>query len=142
MPWSRDHPNCVQLFEVIDDEERDELYLVMEFIDGGDLDFPISKKQFVPSEQLRTWMRDVTLGLEYLHLMGITHRDIKPENLLLDLKSGKVKLADFGISSLSSKGGPHRHAPAPAPHPRRTRAAPAPPYPHGITRAAPVPTPC
>ena len=32
-----DHPNCVQLFEVIDDEQRDELYLVMEFIDGGDL---------------------------------------------------------------------------------------------------------
>ena len=36
------HPNCVQLFEVIDDEHRDELYLVMEFVDGGDLDFPIS----------------------------------------------------------------------------------------------------
>ena len=32
------HPNCVQLFEVIDDEQRDELYLVMEFVDGGDLD--------------------------------------------------------------------------------------------------------
>jgi len=99
-----DHPNCVQLFEVIDDEQRDELYLVMEFIDGGDLDFPISKKIFVPGEQLRKWTRDLTLGLEYLHLMGICHRDIKPENLLLDLKSGKVKLADFGISSLSNKG--------------------------------------
>ena len=36
------HPHCVQLFEVIDDEHRDELYLVMEFVDGGDLDFPIS----------------------------------------------------------------------------------------------------
>ena len=33
------------------------------------------------------------LGLEYLHLMGICHRDIKPENLLLDLKSGRVTLA-------------------------------------------------
>jgi len=94
----------VQLFEVIDDEQRDELYLVMEFVDGGDLDFPISKKIFVPGEQLRQWTRDLTLGLEYLHLMGIVHRDIKPENLLLDLKSGKVKLADFGISSLSNKG--------------------------------------
>lgn len=98
------HPNCVQLFEVIDDEQRDELYLVMEFVDGGDLDFPISKKVFVPAEQLRQWTRDLTLGLEYLHLMGICHRDIKPENLLLDLKSGRVKLADFGISSLSNKG--------------------------------------
>jgi len=98
------HANCVQLFEVIDDEHRDELYLVMEFIDGGDLDFPISKKQFVPGEQLRQWTRDVTLGLEYLHLMGICHRDIKPENLLLDLKSAKVKLADFGISVLANKG--------------------------------------
>ena len=73
----------------------------------------------MPGEQLRKWTRDLTLGtlhcttlhllyyttphyttphyavlgLEYLHLMGICHRDIKPENLLLDLKSGKVTLA-------------------------------------------------
>ena len=44
--------------------------------------------------------------------MGICHRDIKPENLLLEQRSGRVKLADFGTSSISNKGQP---SPSPSP---------------------------
>lgn len=98
------HLNIVQLYEVIDDEQRDELYLVMEFIDGGDLQDPINKKRFVDTDTLRHWLRDTCLGIEYLHLMGICHRDMKPENLLLDAKNNRIKVADFGVSQIANKG--------------------------------------
>ena len=99
-----DHPNCVRLFEVIDDPEHDELYLVMEFVDGGDLSAPIKKKLFTTEDTLRMWMRDVVLGLEHLHNSGICHRDIKPENVLWDSKAKRAKLADFGVSTLCGTG--------------------------------------
>ena len=99
-----DHPNCVRLFEVIDDPEHDELYLVMEYVDGGDLSAPIKKKLFTSEDTLRMWMRDVVLGLEHLHNSGVCHRDLKPENVLWDSKAKRAKLADFGVSTLCGQG--------------------------------------
>ena len=98
------HPNVVRLFEVIDDPEHDELYLVMEFVDGGDLLEPIKKKKFTNEDTLRRWMRDSVMGLEHLHNSGVCHRDIKPENILWDKKAKRAKLADFGVSTLCGQG--------------------------------------
>ena len=92
------HPNIVQLYEVIDDPDEDLLFMVMELVEGGDLAAPYEKKRVVPEEELRVWLRGLTLGLEHLHLSGVCHRDLKPENMLWDPVSGQVKLADFGIS--------------------------------------------
>ena len=49
--------------------------------------------------------------------MGICHRDIKPENLLLEQRSGRVKLADFGTSSISNPNPNHNPDPDPNPDP-------------------------
>ena len=92
------HPNIVQLYEVIDDPDEDLLFMVMELVPGGDLSEPVKAKRHVPDAELRLWLNGLTLGLEHLHLCGVCHRDIKPENILWDKKRGVAKLSDFGIS--------------------------------------------
>jgi len=92
------HPNIVRLYEVIDDPDEDLLFMCMELVTGRDLSEPITQKRVIPEQELRVWLRGITLGLEHLHLSGVCHRDIKPENLLWDPVTKTVKLTDFGIS--------------------------------------------
>ena len=99
------HPNVVQLYEVIDDPDEDLLFLVMELVPGGDLSEPIKAKRHVPEAELRLWLAGLTLGLEHLHLCGVCHRDIKPENVLWDPSTQEAKLTDFGISTLLKSDG-------------------------------------
>mmetsp|Transcript_32573 Transcript_32573/g.74688 ORF Transcript_32573/g.74688 Transcript_32573/m.74688 type:complete len:568 (-) Transcript_32573:460-2163(-) len=93
------HPHVVNLYEVIDDPDKDQLFLVLEFVSGGDLSKPIKEKRRPPEAELRIWLQGVLLGLEHLHLSGIIHRDIKPENIMWDSKRQAAKLTDFGIST-------------------------------------------
>jgi len=78
---------------------QDQLFLVLEFVSGGDLSKPIKEKRRPPEAELRIWLQGVLLGLEHLHLSGIIHRDIKPENIMWDSKRQAAKLTDFGIST-------------------------------------------
>ncbi|EGR34376.1 protein kinase domain protein [Ichthyophthirius multifiliis] len=73
-------------------QDRDNLYLVMPYISGGDLRFHLQKNQF--NEQ-----HCIISSLEYIHQNNILHRDVKPENLIFD-ENGYVKITDFGISRL------------------------------------------
>ena len=82
------HPHVVALLEVIDDPDEDYMFLVMEHVRGGDLSVPIQQKRHVSEAELRTWMRGMLLGLEHVHLSGVTHRDIKPENVLWEPREG------------------------------------------------------
>eukprot|EP00004_Rigifila_ramosa_P005385 TRINITY_DN1589_c0_g1_i1.p1 TRINITY_DN1589_c0_g1~~TRINITY_DN1589_c0_g1_i1.p1 ORF type:complete len:578 (-),score=101.71 TRINITY_DN1589_c0_g1_i1:58-1791(-) len=95
------HPNVVTLFEVIDDHDSDKLYLVFEFVEKGAV-MKSSNEQQTPldEETVRRHMRDLILGLEYLHAQHIIHRDIKPENLLVG-KDGRLKISDFGVAHIS-----------------------------------------
>mmetsp|Transcript_11325 Transcript_11325/g.18954 ORF Transcript_11325/g.18954 Transcript_11325/m.18954 type:complete len:440 (+) Transcript_11325:138-1457(+) len=77
-----EHPNCVKLFEVIDDPQHDELFLVMEFLEGGELS-NMTRERPLSEEVARSVVFDVCVGLAYLHSQGIVHRDIKPSNMLL-----------------------------------------------------------
>lgn len=79
------HPNCVQMFEVIDDEKADEVFIVLEFVDGGASQGMgrDGKLQVLKEDQIWSHVRHLVMGLEYLHMNGIVHRDIKPENLLV-----------------------------------------------------------
>src|SRR6185503_16453821 len=73
-------------------------YLLMEFVDGVNLRHLLRSRKLEPSEALAI-VPPVCEALQYAHEHGIVHCDIKPENLLLD-KSGRVKIADFGIARM------------------------------------------
>lgn len=95
------HPHIIKIYTVMDDPDDDKMYLVMEFLDGGqvyDINEDGRGKAPVELERLRRHTFGIAHGLTYLHSKGIVHRDIKPENILLD-KHDRVKLADFGVSS-------------------------------------------
>lgn len=89
------HPFLVNMMHAFQDREN--LFLVMELMPGGDLRYHISKKRRFTEEQTKFFVCCITLGLEYLHANGIIHRDIKPENLVLDHK-GYVRITDLGIA--------------------------------------------
>ncbi|GJJ07316.1 hypothetical protein Clacol_001517 [Clathrus columnatus] len=80
-------------------QSKDYLYLVMEYLNGGDCAALIKSLGSLPEEWTRNYIAEVVLGLEYLHKRGIVHRDLKPDNLLID-QHGHLKLTDFGLSRI------------------------------------------
>ncbi|EKM58652.1 uncharacterized protein PHACADRAFT_88772, partial [Phanerochaete carnosa HHB-10118-sp] len=96
------HPNVVRLMEVLNDNLKERIYMVMEFMAGGEIKWRTDDEEpLLRVSQTRRICRDVLLGLEYLHDQGIIHRDIKPANLLWSADRRVVKIADFGISHFS-----------------------------------------
>ncbi|KAF8554445.1 kinase-like protein [Imleria badia] len=96
------HGHIVRLLEVIDDKLNDRIYMVMEYLGGGEIKWRNEHHQPVLQvDQCRRICRDVILGLEYLHYQGIIHRDIKPANLLWTADRQMVKITDFGVSHFS-----------------------------------------
>ncbi|KAI4865290.1 Pkinase-domain-containing protein [Hypoxylon rubiginosum] len=98
------HPNLVQLIEVLDDPENDSLYMVLEMCKKGVVMKVGLDEQADPyeDERCRYWFRDLILGIEYLHAQGVVHRDIKPDNLLLT-EDDVLKIVDFGVSEMFEK---------------------------------------
>jgi eukaryotic-like serine/threonine-protein kinase len=100
-----DHPNVVRLNAVV--AEENEVYLVMQFIDGESLEARIEKnvatnKQFSLNEALSIF-RQIVGGVSAAHAEGIIHRDLKPANVLIRAKDGAVKVTDFGIAKDESE---------------------------------------
>ncbi|TBU62722.1 kinase-like domain-containing protein [Dichomitus squalens] len=96
------HPHVVRLLEVIDDPLTDKIYMVMEYLGGGEIKWRTANDNpLLRVDQTRRICRDVILGLEYLHYQGIIHRDIKPANLLWTADRRTVKISDFGVSTFS-----------------------------------------
>lgn len=84
-------------------QSKDNLYLVMEYLNGGDCAALIKSLGSLPEEWTKNYIAEVVLGLEYLHQRGIVHRDLKPDNLLID-QHGHLKLTDFGLSRIGLLG--------------------------------------
>ncbi|KAF8528807.1 RIM15, signal transduction response regulator [Hysterangium stoloniferum] len=84
-------------------QSKDYLYLVMEYLNGGDCAALIKSLGSLPEEWTRNYIAEVILGLEYLHKRGVVHRDLKPDNLLID-QHGHLKLTDFGLSRIGLLG--------------------------------------
>ncbi|KAJ4775928.1 CBL-interacting serine/threonine-protein kinase 17 [Rhynchospora pubera] len=91
------HPNVVRLHEV--SASKTKIYMVLEYVDGGELFDQIDIKGKLPEEEARKLFQQLIDGISYCHEKGIYHRDLKPENVLIDTK-GTVKISDFGLSAL------------------------------------------
>ncbi|EUC42602.1 hypothetical protein COCMIDRAFT_39346 [Bipolaris oryzae ATCC 44560] len=92
------HPNIVNFLDAFLQEEQSELWVVMEFMEGGALTDIIDNNPSISEDQIATICFETCKGLEYLHNLNIIHRDIKSDNVLLDGR-GNVKITDFGFSA-------------------------------------------
>ncbi|KAN0126667.1 AGC/NDR protein kinase [Russula decolorans] len=86
----------VQLFYSFQDPAY--LYLIMEFLPGGDLMTMLIKYDTFSEDVTRFYMAECVMAIEAVHSLGFIHRDIKPDNILID-KDGHIKLSDFGLST-------------------------------------------
>ncbi|KAF2144331.1 uncharacterized protein K452DRAFT_156955 [Aplosporella prunicola CBS 121167] len=89
------HPFLITLWGTFQDSKN--LYMVMDFVEGGELFSLLRKSQRFPNPVAKFYAAEVTLALEYLHMNNIIYRDLKPENLLLD-RHGHLKITDFGFA--------------------------------------------
>lgn len=88
------HHSIVKLYYSFQDEEF--LYLVMEYLPGGDMMTLLIRKEILPEGWARFYLAQTVVALDAIHAAGYIHRDIKPDNLLLDAL-GHMKLSDFGL---------------------------------------------
>lgn len=94
------HPNIILLVEEFD--TKDSLYLVMEYVKGGDLFDDIALSTKYTERDASSMINNLVHALKYLHNLRIVHRDVKPENLLvIDHSDGSksLKLGDFGLAT-------------------------------------------
>lgn len=100
------HPGIVEIHDFSDRDSRNDLsavttatYLVMEFVDGCNLQTLLERREFPLCELAAALVVEIAEALAHAHQQQIIHRDLKPENVLI-CKDGNVKLTDFGLSRI------------------------------------------
>jgi len=83
-------------------QEDEYLYLVMEYLPGGDLMNLLIQKDILTEKEAKFYISELILAIESIHNLDCIHRDIKPDNILID-KNGHIKLSDFGLAKISDK---------------------------------------
>ena len=99
------HPNILSIYEI--NEDKDSLFLVMEYVEGQTLKDHIASLTSgtgVPVLQAIDWIEQIAQGLKVAHTNNIIHRDIKTENVMIN-KDGGLKIMDFGLAKLKSDAG-------------------------------------
>ena len=91
------HPNIVNFLDSFLQESNNELWLVIEFMEGGALTDVIDNNPVITEEQIATICNETCKGLAHLHSQDIIHRDIKSDNVLLD-RLGNVKISEYSPS--------------------------------------------
>ena len=92
---SLNHPNVVRAHDI--DNQGDTHYIVMEYVDGDDLQTIVKKKGKLPFDRVADYMAQAARGLQHAHDVGLIHRDVKPANILIN-SAGKVKILDLGLA--------------------------------------------
>ena len=97
---SLDHPNIVRVFDVGEEADSGEMYIVMEFLGGGGLEAVLDDAPLA-LDRVVALVGQISAGLDAAHARGIVHRDIKPSNILVT-EDGTAKIADFGITYVAT----------------------------------------
>ncbi len=97
---SLSHPNIVRAFDI--DNEKDTHYLVMEYVEGADLQTLVKRSGPLPYDLAADYIVQAANGLQHAHDVGLIHRDVKPANLLVN-KEGHIKLLDLGLALFSDE---------------------------------------
>jgi serine/threonine protein kinase len=99
------HPNIVTAYDANEDDGR--AYLVLEYVDGPNLEQLIRAQGPLPYNQACDYIRQTAHGLQCAHTKGMVHRDLKPANILVQRKDNThdlVKISDFGLARLHTPG--------------------------------------
>ena len=94
------HPGIVAIFDVGEESETKDPYIVMEYVAGEALNRVLAREKKLALETALQLTEEVAEALDYAHGQGVTHRDIKPGNILVT-RNGRAKIADFGIAKLN-----------------------------------------
>ncbi|EIW78367.1 Pkinase-domain-containing protein, partial [Coniophora puteana RWD-64-598 SS2] len=113
-----EHPNVLRIYDVYEGDT--ELYLVLEYVEGGELfDFLVNRGR-LPMLEALAFFKQIIYGLNYAHTFKIIHRDLKPENILIQsINPPLIKIADWGMAAFAppkwqletSCGSPHYASP-------------------------------
>jgi len=98
---SLNHKNITRISDF--DEQPNQLSIILEFLEGEDLDEKIKRQGALPDEEILSIFKQAFAAFQYAHEKGIVHRDIKPSNIYI-LPDGQVKILDFGIAKLFGEG--------------------------------------
>jgi serine/threonine-protein kinase len=96
---SLSHPNIVLAYDI--DNEDDVHYIVMEYVDGIDLQQLVKRDGPLEATKAAELIKQAARGLDHAHSKGVIHRDVKPANLLID-KKGVVRLLDMGLALVTA----------------------------------------
>jgi serine/threonine protein kinase len=101
-----DHPNITKVIDF--DEQPQQLSIIMEFLDGEDLNQKIKRNGPLNDKEIIIHFTQILSAFQYAHKKGIVHRDIKPSNIFI-LPNGHLKILDFGIAKLFGLGNEMTH---------------------------------
>src|SRR5215467_12901914 len=94
------HSGIVSVFDVGEDPENHDPFIVLEYVAGESLNRILSREKRLPLERALKLAEEIADALDYAHAQGVIHRDIKPANILIT-QDGRAKIADFGIAKLN-----------------------------------------
>ncbi len=94
------HPGIVAVFDVGEEPEHHDPYIVLEYVPGEALNRRLKRERKIPLPVALQFALEIAEALDYAHAQGVTHRDIKPGNILVT-PDGHPKIADFGIAKLN-----------------------------------------
>jgi len=94
------HAGIVSIFDVGENLENKEAYIVLEFVSGESLNKILAREKKLSLPRALQLAEEIAMALDYAHAQGVVHRDIKPGNILVT-KEGHAKIADFGIAKLN-----------------------------------------
>lgn len=94
------HPGIVSVFDVGEDPDNRDPYIVLEYVSGESLQRILAREKKLPLSRALKLAEELADALDYAHEQGVVHRDIKPANILVT-DDGRAKIADFGIAKLN-----------------------------------------